>query len=95
MNKVEQFLRRLLPAKKIPPAPRGRVDVSNPDVIGPGAVKAKATPVPHVRYRVYRAATNIWEPTVEAAAMLVENPELPIKTPDGSIPDRSSNGEIK
>ncbi len=72
------------------PAPRGRVDPANPDVIGPGAVKAKALPIPHVRYRVWRAKEGIWEPTVEAKAIMAENPEMPIETPDGPI-----NGEVK
>ncbi|KKK74735.1 hypothetical protein LCGC14_2880810 [marine sediment metagenome] len=72
------------------PAPRGRVDSANPDVIGPGAVKAKAQPIPHVRYRVYRAKTKTWEPTVEAKAIMAANPDMPIETPDGPI-----NGEVK
>ena len=68
------------------PAPRGRVDISaNPDVMGPGAVKAKAQPIPTVRYRVYRAKTNTWEPTVEAKAILAANPDMPIETPNGQL----------
>jgi hypothetical protein len=67
------------------PAPRGRVDSANPDVIGPGAVKAKALPIPHVRYRVWRAKSGTWEPTVEAKAILAANPDLPIETPNGQL----------
>ena len=50
----------------IPPTPRGRVMPHNPDVIGNGAMKAKAKPIPHVKYRVFRAATGTWEPFEDA-----------------------------
>jgi hypothetical protein len=44
-----------------PPTQRGRVDPHNPDVIGNGAFKARAKPIPKIKYRVHRAATNTWE----------------------------------
>ena len=34
--------------------------ISRIDVIGAGAMKAKAKPIPHVKYRVYRAASGTW-----------------------------------
>ena len=45
---------------------RGRVTPHDPDVIGNGAMKAKAKPVPHCKYRVYRAKTGEWEDFQEA-----------------------------
>lgn len=74
---------------KARPAPRGRVDIQNPDVIGPGAMKAKAKPIPHVKYRVFRAKSGIWEPTVEAQAILVENPGMPVETPNGPLKEET------
>lgn len=44
-----------------PPTPRGRVTPHDPNVTGNGAMKAVARPIPKVRYRVYRAATDTWE----------------------------------
>ena len=44
-----------------PPTPRGRVTPHDPDVIGNGAMKAVAAPIPKVTYRVYRAKTGTWE----------------------------------
>lgn len=44
-----------------PPTQRGRVTPHDPNVTGNGAMKAKAKPIPKVKYRVYRAATGRWE----------------------------------
>ena len=44
-----------------PPVLRGRVTPHDPDVIGNGAMKAVARPIPKVKYRVHRAATDSWE----------------------------------
>ena len=66
MNAIERFLRRVLPAKRIPATPRGRVTPHDPDVTGNGAFKARAKPIPHVKYRVYRAKTREWEDFHEA-----------------------------
>jgi len=44
-----------------PPVQRGRVTPHDPNVTGNGAMKAVAMPIPHVRYRVYRAKTDTWE----------------------------------
>ncbi len=52
--------------KAPPPTPRGRVTPHDPDVIGNGAIKAVARPIPKVKYRVHRAATNSWEEFKEA-----------------------------
>ena len=82
MGKFKDFWNYAI-LRRTRPAPRGRVDPANPDVIGPGAMKAKAKPIPHVKYRVFRAKTGTWEPTVEAKAVLVENPDMPIETPNG------------
>ena len=62
MNFFTSWLRKLLPVKRMPEVVvRGRVDPTNPDVIGNGAFKAKARPLPTCKYRVHRAATNSWE----------------------------------
>ena len=44
-----------------PPAVRGRVTPNDPNVTGNGAMRAVARPIPKVKYRVHRAATNTWE----------------------------------
>jgi len=60
MKFLKRFLAMFVTPK--PPVPvRGRVDPNNRDVIGNGAYKAKAKPIPKCKYRVYRAATKEWE----------------------------------
>ena len=56
-----------------PPPLRGRVDPANRDVIGNGAMKAKAKPLPKVKYRVFRAKTGEWEDFKDAQ---VKGPQL-------------------
>ena len=73
MNFFTSWLRRILPVKRMPEITvRGRVDPSNPDVIGNGAMKAKSKPIPKVKYRVYRAANGTWEDFKDAQ---VKGPE--------------------
>lgn len=50
-----------------------------------GVTKAEAKPIPTIRFRVFRAKAKIWEPTVEGKALLEENPDMPIETPDGPL----------
>ncbi len=72
MKILKRFLAMFVTPK--PPVPvRGRVDPSNRDVIGNGAMKAKAKPVPKVKYRVYRAASGTWEDFKDAQ---VKGPQL-------------------
>ena len=64
MKPLERFLAMF---KTQPPAPlRGRVTAPDPDAGGNGAFKARAKPIPHVKYRVYRAKTGTWEDFHEA-----------------------------
>ena len=57
-----KLFKRFLAMFKTPEAMpvRGRVTPHDPNVIGNGAMKAKAKPIPHVKYRVYRAASGTW-----------------------------------
>ena len=70
---MKNFKQLLSMFKKTPPAPvRGRVIPVDPNAAANGAYRAKAKPIPHCNYRVYRAKTGTWESMSEAQAKSIE-----------------------
>ncbi len=59
---MKKFEKLLAMFKKQPPVKaRGRVLPVDPDAAANGAMRARAKPIPHCKYRVYRAKTGTWE----------------------------------
>lgn len=74
---------------KIRPSPFGDVLIGQSaapsDVPAATEAEPEPEPIPTVRFRVFRAKGGIWEPTVEGWALMEQNPDMPIETPDGPL----------
>ena len=58
---MKKFKKLLSMFKKTPAPVRGRVLPVDPDATSNGAMRARSRPIPHCKYRVYRAKTGTWE----------------------------------
>ena len=59
MKKLKELLSIF--KKQAPAQARGRVLPVDPNANGNGGYRAKAKPIPHCKYRVYRAKNGTWE----------------------------------